>query len=91
MTNISTIVAIKAVPRASCDEIVGWQGGVLKVRVTAPPQDGRANDAIEALLAAGLGLKRRAVHIVSGRASSHKRVAIEGLGLEEIERRLRVA
>ena len=90
MKKISTIVAVKAVPRASCDEVVGWQGDVLKVRVTAPPQDGRANDAIEAVLAAALGLRRRAVRIVSGRGSAHKRVAIEGVDLEEIERCLRV-
>ena len=46
-----TLIAVKVVPRAAQDEIVGWLEGVLKVRVMAPPQDGRANRALEALLA----------------------------------------
>jgi hypothetical protein len=83
-----TLIAVKVVPRAAKDEIVGWANGVLKVRVTAPPQDGRANRALEALLAAALGLKKNAVAVSSGLTSAHKRVAIDGLDKDEVLRRL---
>jgi uncharacterized protein (TIGR00251 family) len=84
------VIAVKVVPRAARDEIVGWLDGVLKVRVAAPPQDGRANRALEALLAAALDLKKNAVTVAAGLASPRKRVAIAGLTEDEIVRRLEV-
>jgi uncharacterized protein (TIGR00251 family) len=83
-----TTIAVKVVPRAATNEIVGWLDDVLKVRVTAPPQDGRANRALEALLAAALNLKKSAVTVAGGLTSAHKRVAIEGLPRDEIVQRL---
>ena len=83
-----TDIAVKVVPRATRDEIVGWLDGALKVRVTAPPQDGRANRALEALLAEALGLKKNAVTVAAGLRSTRKRVAIAGLTEVEIARRL---
>ena len=83
-----TVIAVKVVPRAAKDEIVGWLDQALKVRVAAPPQDGRANRALEQLLAAALGLKKSAVVVAAGRSSALKRVAIEGLSRAEIVRRL---
>jgi uncharacterized protein (TIGR00251 family) len=83
-----TVIDVKVVPRAVSDEIVGWLAGALKVRVQAPPEDGRANRAVEELLAAALGLKKNAVTVAAGRASPRKRVAIEGLTRDEIVRRL---
>jgi uncharacterized protein (TIGR00251 family) len=83
-----TTVSVKVVPRASRDVVVGWRGGVLRLRVSAPPQDGRANAAVIALLAAALGVRKGAVAISSGHASAHKRVAIEGLTRSEVEQRL---
>jgi uncharacterized protein (TIGR00251 family) len=87
----ATTLSVKVVPRASRDEVVGWAGGVLRLRVSAPPQDGRANAAVIALLAAALGVRKSAVAISTGLASSLKRVAIEGLTRNEIERRLGTA
>ena len=83
-----TVFAVKVVPRAAKDEIVGWLEDALKVRVQAPPQDGRANRALEVLLAEALSLKKNAVTVTTGRASALKRVAIAGLTREEIVRRL---
>jgi hypothetical protein len=83
-----TTLSVKVVPRASRDEVVGWRGGVLRLRVSAPPQDGRANAAVVALLAAALGVRKSAVAISAGHASAMKRVAIEGLTRNEIEQRL---
>ena len=85
-----TLIAVKVVPRAAQDEIVGWLEGVLKVRVMAPPQDGRANSALEVLLATQLRLKKSAVTVTAGLASARKRVAIEGLTRDEIIRRIDV-
>ena len=85
-----TLIAVKVVPRAAQDEIVGWLEGVLKVRVMAPPQDGRANRALEVLLATKLRLKKSAVTVAAGLASARKRVAIEGLTRDEIIRRIDV-
>jgi uncharacterized protein (TIGR00251 family) len=79
---------VKVVPRAAKDEIVGWREGMLKLRVQAPPQDGRANRAVEALLAEALRLKKNAVAVATGQSSAHKRVAITGLTRDEIVRRL---
>ena len=83
-----TTLSVKVVPRASRDEVVGWSGGVLRLRVSEPPQDGRANAAVVALLAAALGVRKSAVAISTGHASAMKRVAIEGLTRDEIEQRL---
>src|SRR5690606_32249710 len=65
-------LSVKVVPRASRDEIVGWLGDKLKIKIAAPPQDGRANDALEAFLAKALGLPRRAVRIAAGHGSTSK-------------------
>ena len=73
---------------AAQDEIVGWLEGALKVRIQAPPEDGRANRALEVLLAAALGLKKNAVAVAGGRSSARKRVEIAGLTRDEIVRRL---
>jgi uncharacterized protein (TIGR00251 family) len=83
-----TVIAVKVVPGAAKDEIVGWLESALKVRVQAPPEDGRANRALEALLAEALGLKKNAVTVAAGRSSARKRVEVVGLSRDEIVRRL---
>ena len=71
--------AVRVQPRASHDEIVGeWQGG-LKVRLTAPPVDDRANEALRHLLAARLKVPLSAVRIAAGERSRTKRVEIRGV------------
>jgi uncharacterized protein YggU (UPF0235/DUF167 family) len=84
-------IPVKAVPRASRDEIVGWLNGALKVRLAAVPQDGRANAALEALLADALGVRKSAVRVAAGHAATRKRVEVDGLERVEIERRLAAA
>ncbi len=85
---LATRLTVKVVPGASSDEIVGWRAGVLRLRVTAPPRDGRANAAVTALLAAALGLRKSAVSIVAGHGSPQKRVLVAGLDRAQIEQRL---
>ena len=68
-----TLIAVKVVPRAAKNEIVGWLEGALKIRIQAPPEDGRANRALEELLAEALGLKKNAVTVATGRRASASR------------------
>jgi uncharacterized protein (TIGR00251 family) len=67
---------------------VGRHGAAWKVRVTAAPEEGRANAAVVKLLADTLSMRERDVQIVSGHASRDKTVALAGVSPEEIERRL---
>jgi uncharacterized protein len=79
-----TVLAIRVQPRARRDEVVGWQGTTLRVRVTAPPAEGRANQAVIALLASALGVPRSSIGLVSGAAGRDKLVRIGRYSLEEI-------
>ena len=63
---------VKVVPGSSRNQIVGWLDGCLKVVVTAPPQAGKANNAVKELFAETLGLTKKSVEITSGKSSSRK-------------------
>jgi len=82
-------IRVRLTPRAARDGIAGWDGDVLRARVAAPPVGGKANDALERLLAKALGVPKSAVGIVSGGRSRDKTVAVAGLTQDEVERRLR--
>lgn len=69
---------VKAVPGARRDEVAGMLGDRLKVRVSAPPEGGKANAAICALIAAALGVRDRNVRIISGMTRAEKTVEITG-------------
>ena len=71
-------IQVKAVPGAKRDEIVGRLGDRLKVRVSAPPEGGKANEAICALIAEALGVKARDVRIVGGLSRAEKTVEVDG-------------
>lgn len=71
--------AVRVQPRASRSEIVGLHGDALKVRLSAPPVDGAANEALVELIADALGTAKRAVRIVSGESSRSKTVEVEGV------------
>ena len=79
---------VRLTPRASRDAIVGFEGETLRVRVSAPRVEGRANRALERLLAKRLRLSRGAVRVVAGQASRSKVVAVDGLVAAELRRRL---
>ena len=81
---------LKVVPNAPRDEVAGWLGGTLKVKVHAPALDGRANAALTEFLASRLGLPGRAVVLVRGDKSRLKVVRIDGLSLKEVRARLGV-
>jgi uncharacterized protein (TIGR00251 family) len=73
------LVDVHVQPRAGRTAVVGRHGDALKLRVAAPPADGRANDATCALLAATFGVARSAVSLVSGATSRTKRIRVDGI------------
>lgn len=74
----AVVFAVRVTPRASREAIEGEHQGALKVRLTAPPLEDRANEALRRLLAARLNVPLSAVRIVGGEKSRNKRVAIVG-------------
>lgn len=73
------VFSVRVIPRASRDSIDGEFEGALKVHVTAPPVDGRANDALRRILADRLNVSVSAVKILSGEKSRTKRVEVRGI------------
>jgi uncharacterized protein len=88
MAEPSTRVRLRVSPGARRSELVGRHGDGWKVRVTASPENGRANDAMLDLLAKRLELPRGSVSIVSGHTAREKVVRLEGIDRAESERRL---
>ena len=82
--NNSVSFLVRVQPRASRDEIVGEHQEGLKIRLTAPPVDDRANEALRKLLASRLKVPLSAVRIVSGEHSRTKRVEVQGVTREAI-------
>lgn len=80
--------AVKVHPRAKKNAITGEVGDALKLDLTAPPVDGRANEACIEFLAKLLKVARSSVTIASGQTSRNKVIRVAGLSGEEVERRL---
>ena len=81
-------LALKVVPNASREGIAGWLGDALKVRVSQPPEGGRANTAVCRLLARHLGVDEQCVAVVGGTTSPRKTVEIRGLTEDELRGKL---
>jgi len=81
-------LAVQVLPRAGKNEVVGVQGDVIKIRLTAPPVEGAANAALIGFLADTLGVAKGRIEIVAGETSRRKLVTILGMTPAEVERRL---
>jgi uncharacterized protein (TIGR00251 family) len=81
-------IAVRVQPGAKRDEIAGQRRGALLVRVTAPPMEGKANDAMRKLLAKRLGIAPGRVSIVRGASARDKVVEIHGMETEAARRAL---
>jgi uncharacterized protein len=79
------IVQVRLTPRSSRDVILAPQNGVYHVKVTAPPVDGKANQALISLLSKALGVPKGRLELVSGEKSRHKTVRIRGMTGPEAE------
>ena len=78
------VIGVKVVPNASRPQIVGLLGEALKIKVAQPPEGGRANRAVEALLAEACGLPVGSVKVIAGETQARKRVLLVGATAEKI-------
>src|SRR3989454_10451116 len=83
-------LSVKLQPRASANEIGEPLGDELRIKVTAPPVDAAANEALVRLLAERLNWPRSKVELIRGKTSRHKVVKLYGLSLEEVTAKLAV-
>lgn len=79
---------VHVTPGARKNELAGWQGTALKVKVRAPPEKGKANEAVCALIARSLGLPARSILVERGHTSRGKLLLVDGLEEDEMLRRL---
>jgi len=75
---------VRVAPRGRRDEVIGKHGDAIKIRVKAPPAQGKANEALREFLAEQLGVSKWAVEILSGYTSRWKRVRVEGVSPDAI-------
>ena len=75
-------------PKASRNQVDGFEDGTLRLRVTAPPTEGQANAGVIALLAKALGVSKSSLEIVRGHGSRDKVVLVETLTAQEVRRRI---
>ena len=87
-TRLGTRLTLRVQPRASRNAIVGLHGQSIRIRLTAPPVDGAANQALVAFLSERLGVPAAALDLVRGHGSRDKVVEVTGLAPEEVARRL---
>ena len=88
MSVMSAEIRVRLQPRAKRTELAGQRDGALLVRVTAPPVDGRANDALCRLIAKSAGVAPSRVAIVRGATVREKVVRVEGVAERELRRAL---
>ena len=83
-------LSVRLQPRARRDEIVGERGGAVVIRVTAPPVDGKANEALCRLIAKACGVPPSQVSVVRGHSTRDKVVRVEGVEVDALRRELGV-
>ena len=76
--------SVRVVPRASKEGVAGFEGGVLRIRLNAPPVEGKANEALTRFLAKALGVSRGSVTLVSGEKGRNKIIRIDGMTQEAV-------
>lgn len=81
----AVVLTIHVQPGASRSEVVGDHGDALKIRLAAPPVDGKANAALTAFVARVLDVPRSQVELISGTGSRQKRVRVTGASLDKVE------
>jgi hypothetical protein len=87
-TKNGLVLAVRVLPRSSRTEAAGVRDGALKIRITAPPVEGQANEACLRFLAEALGVRKSQVALTAGSTGRNKAFAISGLGRRELEERL---
>ena len=85
---VSAALRVRVQPGAKRSEVVGWVAGALRVRIAAPPIEGRANEALVAFIAETLGVPKSRVAIRAGHGGRDKLLVVEGLTREALTARL---
>lgn len=81
-------IKVRVQPGASKAQVEGYRGDTLRLRVVAPPEGGKANEAVVALLAEALSVAKSRVRIVRGHSSRDKLVSVESMSPGEVQQRL---
>ncbi len=89
-TTVGVTFAVRVHPRAKKNAITGQVGDALKLSLTAPPVDGKANEACIDFFAKLLNVPRSSVTIAAGQSSRNKVIRVAGLSAEEIKKRLEI-
>jgi uncharacterized protein (TIGR00251 family) len=82
--------AVHVLPRASREEVAGTVGDAVRIRLTAPPLENRANEALVRFLAKALGVSRSRVEVTAGMRGRKKVVRVSGMSKDDIFRRLKL-
>ncbi len=83
---LGTYLNIKVTPQARQNKIVGWENGVLKIHVTAPPEKGEANKAVVELLSKALGIAKNRIVLVHGATTRQKQFLLEGINTKDLDK-----
>ncbi|MFH1124326.1 MAG: DUF167 domain-containing protein [Pseudomonadota bacterium] len=79
-----SVIKVKVLPRSSKNQITGMEGSLYKVKITSPPVEGMANEALIAYLSKRLGVAKSHIEIISGKTSRTKSLRVRGLSLDQI-------
>ena len=82
--SVSATLSVRIQPRSSKNDVTVMEDGSLKIRLTAPPVDGAANEALIKFLASELGIAKSQIEIVSGHTAKNKIIRISGIDQEEV-------
>lgn len=87
-TKNGVVIKVKVQPKAQQDEILGIKGGRLRLRVKAPPQNGKANQACISLLAKIMGITKKEIKLISGAKAREKMFFIQNMKLDDLKEKL---
>jgi uncharacterized protein (TIGR00251 family) len=88
VSHAGVLLNLHVQPGAKRSEVVGLHGAALKIRLAAPPVDGKANACLVSFLAETLRLSRSSISLISGQSSRSKRVTVTNLAADEVRNRL---
>ena len=86
MNNPPLTITVQVQPRSSSDEIAGVHDGRLKVRISAPPVEGKANERLKEVLAKAFGISKSGIEIIRGKTSKFKTIRISGVDSSDYDR-----
>ena len=86
--NGAVVFATKIIPGSSKTALAGMLDGILKIRISAPPEKGKANESLLKFLAKQLGVKKKSVSIISGLRKSIKQIKVLDISIETLQNKL---